>query len=75
MTTELVSLDVFRWFLTLITGVVAGAWGIVDLVRLIGLRGADTTDPLVRDKRFGYLIGIVIGVVGVVGSLRFQNVL
>jgi len=75
VTTELVSHDAFRWFLTLITGVVAGAWGIVDLVRLIGLRGADTTDPLVRDKRFGYLIGIVIGVVGVVGSLRFQNVL
>lgn len=75
MTTELVSLDVFRWFLTLITGVVAGTWGLVDLVRLIGLRDADSSDPLVRDKRFGYAIGFVIGVVGVVGSLRFQNVL
>jgi uncharacterized transporter YbjL len=75
VTTELVSHDVFRWFLTLITGVVAGAWGIVDLVRLVGLRRADMSDPLIRDKRFGYAMGVVIGVIGVVGALRFQNVL
>ena len=65
----------FRLLLSLITGVVAGAWTIHDLVLIARLRGADRRDPLVADKRFGYAMGIVIGIIGVVGTLRFNGVL
>jgi hypothetical protein len=30
--------------------------------------------PLLRDKQFGYMMGMVIGAVGVIGALRFQHV-
>ncbi len=72
---ELVSNDVFRWFLTLFTGVVAGLWGIYDLFNLSRLRGKDPEDPVNRDKRFGYFIGIAIGIFGVIGCLRYQGVM
>lgn len=74
MTTELVSQTVFEWFVTLVTGVVASAWTVYDIINLIRARGADRRDPLVRDRRFGYAMGIVIGLVGVVGCLRFHDV-
>jgi len=66
---------IFRLLISLITGVVAGAWTIHDLVLLARLRGANRRDPLVADQRFGYLMGIVIGMIGVVGTLRFNGVL
>lgn len=72
---ELVSHDVFRWFLTLFTGVVAGAWGIYDTINLLRLRGKDRNDPVNGDKRFGYYIGIAIGILGVIGCLRYQGVM
>jgi len=65
----------FRLLISLITGVVAGAWTIHDLVLLARLRGANRRDPLVADQRFGYVMGIVIGMIGVVGTLRFNGVL
>jgi len=71
----LVSDSAFRLFLSLTTGVVAGAWAIHDVVLLARLRGASGRDPLVADKRFGYVMGIVIGMIGVVGTLRFNGVL
>jgi len=73
--TELVSPLVFKWFLTLFTGVVAGVWFVWDAVKLVRLRTADGADPVVRDKRFGYAIGVVIGAIGVTGCLMFQGVL
>jgi hypothetical protein len=66
---------IFRLLISLITGVVAGAWTIHDLVLLARLRGANRRDPLVADQRFGYVMGIVIGMIGVVGTLRFNGVL
>ena len=66
---------VFRLLLSVITGGVAGLWTIHDLVLIARLRGADRRDPLVADKQFGYAIGIVIGVIGIVGTLRFNGVL
>ena len=72
---ELMSPEAFRWFLTGITGVVAFLWIFYDLYNLSRLRGKDPADPVVRDKRFGYLIGMLVGVVGTVGVLRFHDVL
>jgi hypothetical protein len=61
--------------LSLITGVVAAAWIVHDVMLIARLRGADRRDPLIADKRFGYVMGIVIGVIGIVGTLRFNGVL
>ncbi|HEU0034631.1 MAG TPA: hypothetical protein VFQ53_28600 [Kofleriaceae bacterium] len=64
----------FKWILTILTGGLAGTWLIYDSISLIRSRNADRRDPLVRDRHFGYVIGILIGVVGVVGCLRFHGV-
>ncbi|HEX2687728.1 MAG TPA: hypothetical protein VHN14_13975 [Kofleriaceae bacterium] len=65
----------FRILLSAITGVVAAGWTVHDIVLMVRLRGADRRDPLVADKWFGYTMGIVIGIIGVVGTLRFNGVL
>lgn len=44
-----------------------------DVVRLVKLRGADMRDPVVRDKRFGYVIGILLGTLAISGILRFHG--
>lgn len=72
--TEVVSPLVFKWFMTLFTGIVAGVWFLWDAIKLVRLRGADSADPVVRDKRFGYAIGVVIGAIGVTGCLLFWNI-
>jgi len=72
--TQLVSPLVFKWFMTLFTGIVAGVWFVWDAVKLVALRNANGADPVVRDKRFGYTIGVVIGAIGVTGCLLFWNV-
>ena len=71
----LVSDGLFRFFLSLVTGGVAAVWVVHDLVLIARLRGASGRDPLVADKRFGYAMGIVIGMIGVIGTLRFNGVL
>jgi len=67
--------SVFRMIVSLLTAGVGGAWVVHELVLMNRLRGANTKDPLVRDQWFGYVIGIAIGVIGVVGTLRFNGVL
>lgn len=74
MTEELVSQTAFYWFVTILTGGVAGAWFVYDAINIIRSRHADGRDPLVRDRRFGYVVGMVIGFVGVLGCLRFHDV-
>lgn len=74
MTEELVSQNVFAWIVTGLTGGVAGAWFFYDMINLLRTRRADGGDPLISDRRFGYLVGLVIGVGGVLGCLRFHNV-
>jgi len=71
----LVPENVFRWLLVLVTGGVAAAWIVHDVVLIARLRGADRRDPLVADQRFGYVMGIVIAIIGIVGTLRFCGVL
>lgn len=75
MTAELVSPTVFGWIVTALTGGLAGSWFVYDSINLIRSRRADSSDPLVRDRRFGYVIGILIGLVGVLGCLRYHNVI
>lgn len=70
---ELVSKDTFQLLLSVITGGVAGVWAIHDVIFLARLRGANHRDPLVGDKRFGYAMGIVIGTIGVVGTLLYMR--
>jgi hypothetical protein len=74
MSATLVSDPTFRLVLSLATGGLAGLWLVHDVVFLARLRGAPR-DPTVGDQRFGYAMGIVIGVLGVVGTLRFNGVL
>jgi hypothetical protein len=47
---------------------------LVALARVARQRRAGRRDPLVGDQMFGYAIGIVIGVIGLVGTLRFNGV-
>jgi hypothetical protein len=75
MTTELVSATAFKWFVTILTGGLAGSWFVYDIINLIRARNADGRDPLIRDRRFGYVIGIAIGLVGVLGCLRAHDVI
>jgi len=70
---NIVSDEVFRWFLTLAVGVVAGIWFILDARALVRTFGQPTT-PHLSDRRFGYMMGILIGAVGVIGTLRYQHV-
>jgi hypothetical protein len=69
---------VFRFLISLFTGGFAGAWLIHDLLFLARVRRqrrAGRRDPLVADQVFGYATGIVIGIIGLVGTLRFNGVL
>jgi hypothetical protein len=72
---NLVSDGMFRFLLSATTGGVGVVWTIHEIMLLMRLRGADRRDPLVRDQRFGYAMGIVIGLIGVFGTLRFNGVL
>jgi len=65
----------FEWFMTLAVGVLAGVWLVYDAINLARASRADGRDPIVRDKRFGYVVGLVIGVIGLVGVLRYRGVL
>ncbi len=63
----------FRWILTIL--IAAGAvWALFDIVKMSRTRGKDGRDPLVRDERFGYVIGIVIGLFAISGLLRYHGV-
>jgi len=75
MMDELVSPTVFAWIVTFLTGGLAGTWFVYDTFNLIRVRNADGGDPLIRDRRFGYVMGIVIGLAGVLGCLRFHDVM
>ena len=60
----------FDWFVSLITLALAVPWIFYDGFNLLRLRRANRADPVVRDKRFGYVIGILIGVIGVIGVTK-----
>jgi hypothetical protein len=72
---EVMSPLAFKWFVTILTGSVAFTWFVYDAIKLLRLRTADQKDPVVRDKIFGYGMGIIIGALGVLGCLRFHDVM
>jgi uncharacterized membrane protein len=72
---NLVSDGAFHAFISVLTGGFAAIWTVHDVIFLARTRGARRGDPLIGDQRFGYVMGIVIGVVGVIGTLRFNGVL
>ena len=73
--TELVSDHVFRMFLTAMVGGI-GVWLTWwDVRNLLRLRGKSTADPGVRDQYFGYLSGLAIAAIAIIGTLRFNHVL
>lgn len=72
MTDPLISETAFRWMLSILT-VAGSAWALFDIVKMSRLpRGA--SDPLTRDKRFGYWVGIAVGALGIAGVLKFNGV-
>ncbi|MBA3395453.1 MAG: hypothetical protein H0T89_22585 [Deltaproteobacteria bacterium] len=74
MKAELMTPETFRWVLTILT--LGGAvWALYDVYLISKLRGQDRNDPLVKDKRFGFTVGIIIGLFGISGVLRFHGVL
>lgn len=73
--TEVMSPSAFKWFITFVTGGLAAAWFVYDSINLIRTRKLDRSDAVVRDRHFGYVMGIIMGIIGVVGCLRFHDVL
>ena len=71
---NLVSAATFHWINTALLGGVSVAWWIYDAINLARLRG-DRADPLVRDKQFGFVMGLVIATIGVVRTLRYNGVM
>lgn len=73
MSPEPVSHDTFRWIVTVLT-VAAALWALYDIVKLSKIHAKDRNDPLVRDERFGYGMGIIIGAFTISGMLRYHGV-
>lgn len=60
------------WVVTVSTGLLGAIWAAYDARNLLKHRTADMRDPLERDKRFGYIMGIVIGLIGVFGVIKYH---
>ena len=73
MSPQAFSESTFRAILTVVT-VAAALWALYDIVKLAKIRGKDRSDPLVKDERFGYGMGIVIGLFTLSGMLRYHGV-
>jgi hypothetical protein len=59
----------FDWLLCGLTFGLAFPWIFFDSFNLWKLRKADSKDPIIRDRRFGYFIGICVGLAGTIGVL------
>jgi hypothetical protein len=68
----IVAHSIYVLIVTLLVGGVAASWVVVDIIRLRRALRENRRDPLVRDRIFGSIIGIVVGLFGVVGTVRYQ---
>jgi hypothetical protein len=68
----IVSATVFAWFCTIMTVGVSGAWVLVEIFRVRRLLRDDLSRPIVRDRLFGTLIGFAVGIIGVLGMVRYH---
>lgn len=68
----IVSQTVFVWFCTVMTVGGAGSWLLVEIYRLTKLLREDRSRPVIRDRLFGTLIGFAVGIIGVVGMIRYH---
>jgi hypothetical protein len=73
VTDPIISPTAFKWVLTVLTAL-GTIWVSLDWIYMARLRGKDMKDPVNRDKRFGYAIGMAIGVFTTTGILRFHGV-
>lgn len=69
---EIVSDNAFRWFLTLMVGGV-GVWLVFFELRNFGKLKGQPAGASRRDKQFGYAIGLVIALIAILGTLRFNH--
>jgi hypothetical protein len=72
---ELVPASAFMWFITFCVGGVSALWLVYDGVNLSRALKLDRSDPVVRDRRFGYAMGLIMASIGVIGALRFHGML
>jgi hypothetical protein len=63
--------DTYILVCALLCAVVAAYWVVVDSVRLRAALREDGTSAVTRDKRFGSMIGIIVGLFGVLGILKY----
>lgn len=61
----------YMWTVSLLTGLVAVYWLGIDSVRLRRALSGDRSDPAVKDRIFGSVIGLVVGAIGVIGVVHF----
>lgn len=55
----------------LLTGVVAAYWIVFDSVRLVKALRDDRRKPEVKDRIFGSVMGLIVGAIGVFGTLNY----
>ena len=72
---EPMSASAFAWFITFCVGGLGAAWFVYDGINLARALKLDRADPVVRDRRFGYAMGMLMGTIGVIGALKFHGVI
>jgi hypothetical protein len=67
----IVAQETYLLICALLTAVVAAYWICVDTYRLRVALRQDRSLPVTRDKLFGSTIGILVGIAGVFGILKY----
>lgn len=65
----------YMYFVTFMTAGMCAAWIVVDSIRLRRALRDDTSDPVVRDRVFGSLIGLAVCTWGILGCLDYWGYL
>src|SRR2546421_522677 len=61
---NIVSDEAFKWFLTALTGGLAGSWLVYDAFNLWRTPAADRGDPVLGGQPFGQFVWMVVGRIG-----------